>query len=159
MDIKLKNIEDATRDLTFIKKVIVDTISFSHIAESPVHGFGLFADTDINRNTSLGFLDGQIISWDQYDHLSDFFKEKTGKYQNYFFMEWNAIDTKTLLVRPFRTKYSYINHSTKPNLEIKHNPMRLEAIKDIKSGEEYFIDYNKEPLKEEYINGHGKTFL
>lgn len=58
--------------------------------------------------------------------------EKTinlGKYQNYIFMEWNALSCDTLLARAFRMKYSYINHCNAPNVEIKYNPIRIETLK------------------------------
>ena len=61
--------------------------------------------------------------------------------------------------RAVRTKYSFINHSRKPNLRIEKEGMILFTIKDIYCGEELLLDYREEPLREEYINGHGKTYL
>lgn len=151
--------EDITEDINFVKKVVVDNISFSYIDKSNVHGFGLFSDKDIHSKTILGNLDGQIMNWNNYDELSDYLKNSLGKYKNYILMEWNALDTKTLLVRPFRTKYSYINHSCEPNVEIKYNPIRIETIKNIEKGEEFLLNYKKEPLKDDYLNGYGKTYL
>lgn len=150
---------DITKNLDFVKKVVVDNISFSYISESNIHGFGLFSNKDIDSNTILGILDGQIINWDKYDDLSDYLKSSFGKFQNYIFMEWNALNLTTLLVRPFRTKYSYINHSYEPNVEVKYNPLRIETIKKIKKDEEILINYKNEPLKEDYLEGYGKTFL
>ena len=158
----IKNIPTFMCHLAFVddkRKVVIDNILFSYIDKSNVHGFGLFSSEDIKCGTILGSLDGQIMDWNNYDELSDYLKNILGKYKNYFLMEWNALNTKTLLVRPFRTKYSYINHSSKPNVEIKYNPIRIETIKNIKKCEELFLDYDKEPLKEDYLNGHGKTFL
>lgn len=138
---------------------IIDNISFSEIRKSKIHGLGLFATTSIKKDTILGMLDGQVMDWDHYNKLAGKIKEDLAKYKDYIFMEWNALDSKTLLVRPFRTKYSYINHSKKPNLEIKYNPMRVVAIKNIEETNEFTLDYTKEPLSQEYLDGHGKTYL
>lgn len=151
--------EDVTKKLDFVQKVVIDNILFSYIDKSNIHGLGLFADRNLHSGTILGVLDGQIMNWNSYDELSNYLKESFGKYQNYIFMEWNAIDSKTLLVRPFRTKYSYINHSYEPNLEIKYNPIRIETIKDIKKNEEFVLNYKNEPLKDEYLEGYGRTYL
>ena len=74
-------------------------------------------------------------------------------------MEWNALSATTLLVRAFRTKYSYINHSKNPNVQVVHKPLRIEVIKKIKIGEEILIDYTKEPLRDSYLQKKGKEFL
>lgn len=74
-------------------------------------------------------------------------------------MEWNALNKHTLLVRPLRTKYSYINHSRTPNTEILYNPIRVVATKDINPQDELTLDYRKEALPKEYLDGHGKTYL
>jgi len=148
-----------TKDLDFVKKVVIDNISFSYISNSKIHGFGLFADSNIQKNTILGILDGQIMDWNNYDNLSDFLKNEFNIYKNYIFMEWNALNNKTLLVRPFRTKYSYINHSENPNVTIKYNPIRIETIRKITKDEEILINYKNEPLKGDYLEGYGKSFL
>ena len=122
-----------TTDFNFINKNVIDNIKFTHIAKS------------------------RIINWDHYDEMAKTIN--LGKYQDYIFMEWNALDTKTLLVRAFRTKYSYINHSSDPNVEVKYNPIRIETIKEIRGGDEILIDYNKEPLKQTYLENKEKNFL
>jgi len=157
--ISLMKTGNSMGDLHFVRRIIIDNIKFSCIDVSPIHGFGLFAEADITRGTVLGFLDGQVMAWDAYDALAAELKESMGNYKDYVFMEWNALDTRTLLVRPFRTKYSYINHSPEPNLELIYDPIRVAAKSDIKKGEELLLDYSKEPLKEEYLEGHGKTYL
>lgn len=152
-------INDKTKDLDFVKKVVIDNISFSYITNSKIHGFGLFANSKIQKNTILGILDGQVMDWNNYNNLLDFLKNEFGIYKNYIFMEWNALDKKTLLVRPFRTKYSYINHSEEPNVEIKYNPIRIETIREIIKDEEILINYKNEPLNDDYLHGYGKSFL
>lgn len=146
-------------DINFVQENVVENIGFAHILPSPIHGFGLFATENILPGQILGTLDGQVIDWDKYDEIVKALKSNVGNLNNFIFMEWNALSTSTLLVRPFRTKYSYINHSYKPNLKIEYNPIRIVALKKIEKGEEYTLDYTKEPLREEYLNGHGKTYL
>ncbi|MDU2009698.1 SET domain-containing protein-lysine N-methyltransferase [Campylobacter concisus] len=148
---------DVTKNIDFINETIINNINFTYIAESKIHGFGLFANKNLDSGTILCFLDGQVMSWDHYDEIAK--SINLGKYQNYIFMEWNALSNKTLLVRAFRTKYSYINHSSVPNVEIKYNPIRIETIKQINKNDEIVIDYNKEPLKKEYLDDKEKGFL
>lgn len=150
-------IEQVTADLYFINKNVIDNIKFTYIAESKIHGFGLFADKNLDSGIILCFLDGQVINWDHYDEIARTIN--LGKYQDYIFMEWNALDTNTLLVRAFRTKYSYINHSSEPNVEVKYNPIRIETIREIREGDEILIDYNKETLKQSYLDNQEKNFL
>ena len=97
------------------------------------------------------------MDWNHYEKLRKIIN--LGEYQDYIFMEWNALDPKTLLVRAFRTKYSYINHSSVPNVEIKYSPIRIEVIKNIDEHEEIVIDYSKEPLSEEYKADKEKSFI
>lgn len=98
------------------------------------------------------------MGWDHYDLIHETLKEDAGGLENYFFMEWNALDQKTLLVRAFRTKYSYINHSKTPNVKVFSFPHRIIALKDIEIGEELTIDYNAEPLRDGYFTAE-KEFL
>ena len=145
------------KELKKISQSVSDNIKNTYIDISPIHGFGLFAKKPIQAGAILCELDGQKMDWAHYEKL-----RKTinlGEYQDYIFMEWNALDTKTLLVRAFRTKYSYINHSKTPNVEVKYNPTRIEAVKDIGEHDELVIDYSKEPLNEEYKNDKEKSFI
>ena len=124
----------------------IDNLKKSEIAKSPIHGNGLFSVERIPKGEILGYLDGQEVSWEIYK-----------KYQ--LCSEWNAITDTILLVRSYRTKYSYINHSRTPNLSLHYNPLRVVAKRDILPGEELTLDYRQEPLPQEYLEGHGKTYL
>lgn len=73
--------------------------------------------------------------------------------------EWNAVSEDMLLVRAFRTKYSFINHSDNPNLRLEYNPLRIVVFRDLNRGDELTLDYNKEPLPEQYLNLHGRHFI
>ncbi|WP_419770582.1 MAG: SET domain-containing protein-lysine N-methyltransferase [Candidatus Marinarcus sp.] len=121
---------------------VIDNLKFSYISKSSIHGNGLFANADIDENITLGELDGQFIQWDLHKEYD-------------FTLEWNAITKNILLVRPYRTKYSFINHSREPNLEIHYNPLRIITKKSIKLNEELTLDYRKEPLPDEYITNIG----
>ena len=136
---------DVTKDLEFVRNSVIDNIPFTKIDKSNIHGFGLFAKKDFKIGEILCILDGQIMNWDFYDELRK--KIDLKEYQNYIFMEWNALSQDTLLVRAFRTKYSYINHSKTPNIAIKYDPIRIEVVQAIRNNEEILIDYSKEPLK------------
>jgi SET domain-containing protein len=124
----------------------IDNLKNTYIQKSNVDGYGLFAHTKIDKNTILGYLDGQIIEW-----------ELHSKYN--LTLEWNAIGNNKLLVRPYRTKYSYINHSREANLLIQYDPIRVIAKRDIVKDEELFLDYRLEPLSNEYIEKKGKFYL
>ena len=77
--------------------------------------------------------------------------------------EWNALSEKELLFRPYRTKYSFINHSRQPNVVLKTDPashrLYLMVCQDIPSLSELTLDYRLEPLPIEYLKGHGATYL
>lgn len=137
------------------EQFVLDNISFSEIKPSKIHGRGLFATCDILEGTLLGVLDGQVIPWDRYDEI----RAQVGECSPVLFFEWNCLSETTLLVRPFRTKYSFINHSRTPNLTLVRNPLRIMATKPIKKGEEFTLDYREEPLRKEYLEGRGKTYL
>jgi hypothetical protein len=125
---------------------------------SPVHGHGLFAAATIPESSCLGGLDGQLVSWANYNEILACFSESSGVRQ-YFFMEWNCVSTTHLLVRPFRTRYSLINHSRHPNLMLCYDPLRIVSLRDIAVGEELFLDYRKEPLPAEYLEHKDNDYL
>lgn len=140
------------------EEAVIDNVSPTYIDESSIHGFGLFAAELIQRGSVLGTLDGQIMSWDHY-HAVRAALALPPEARDYLFLEWNALAPDTLLVRAFRTKYSYINHARQPNVELRSRPLEVVALRDIAEGEELLLDYRKEPLNEEYLTGHGSTYL
>ncbi len=138
--------------------LVIDNIATGIIKKSPLHGYGLFAECDLAEDQIICVLDGQVMDWDFYDELVKA-RNLSEVLTEAFFMEWNALSPNTLLVRPFRTKYSFINHSRTPNLRISGWPLRVVAARTIEAGEELLLDYRKEPLRKEYLEGHGSTFL
>jgi len=151
--------EDITKNLDFVREYTLDTIQNTEIKESPINGFGLFATKIIQENTILCILDGQVMSAEVYENLVNQLSDKVANFKNYFFMECNKLNIDTYLVRPYRTKYSYINHSFTPNVKIEHFPLRLISLKNIKKGEELTVDYTQEALSKEYLSLKSKGFL
>lgn len=137
---------------------VIDNVSPTYIDDSDIHGLGLFAAESLERGTVLGTLDGQVMSWDRYCSVRAALSLPPDA-KEYLFLEWNALAPDTLLVRAFRTKYSYINHARQPNVELRSRPLEVVALRDIAQGEELLLDYRKEPLNEEYLAGHGSTYL
>lgn len=128
---------------------VIDNIQCTFIAVSAIHGDGLFSETAMAAGHVLANLDGQVVPWAVHERLN-------------LVSEWNALPNNRLLVRPYKTKYYFINHSRTPNTEILRSGTRqvqVVALRDIAAGEELTLDYRKEPLPESYLSGHGATYL
>jgi SET domain-containing protein len=130
--------------------LVINNIKHTIIQKSDIHGYGLFATNDIEKGSILCMLDGQIVSWNSYDDVAS--SNPFRQFNDYLFMEWNALDHNVLLVRPFRTKYSFINHSRSPNTILSRYPLAVLALHNIHVGEELTLDYRKEPLNKNYLN-------
>ncbi|MFW5913578.1 MAG: SET domain-containing protein [Bacillota bacterium] len=139
--------------------LVIDNIENTTIKKSSIHGLGLFATKTIPKGTLLTTLDGQEVTWDKFDEIKKFYYKHFKNNEFHFFLEWNAVSQTTLLVRPLRTKYSFINHSRNPNLSIDIRSYKITALKTINKDEELFLDYREQPLRKEYLNGHGATYL
>lgn len=128
---------------------IIDNIPNTTIGKSQVHGFGLFSESEFPEGRLLATLGGQVVPW--------WLHEKKNLTE-----EWNALPGERVLVRPYRTKYFYINHSRKPNIRIERQEdgkVTLITHKRLSPGDELLLDYRKEPLAESYLKGHGATYL
>ena len=136
-------------------KFIVDNIPDTEIRPSALHGNGLFTTRAFQEGEIIATLDGQVISWDSYNQIKKVCPY--GDDNNDLFMEWNALTSDTLLLRPFRTKYSFINHGRAANIQRIDGPLRLMTTQAIAAHTELLIDYRKEPLNSEYIQQ--ATFL
>jgi SET domain-containing protein len=147
------------KNLNDVCYLTIDNIESTKIGPSSIHGFGLFAKKDIKQNTLLCLLEGQLLDRKDYKRIGDYCKPLVESLDNYLFMECNYVSLEHILVRPFRTKYSYINHSNTPNVSLFYNPIRIEAVAHIKPGDELTIDYTKESLSGEYLSHPDKTFL
>lgn len=136
-----------------INAYVINNIPLGVIKISVIHGYGLFARQDIHVGSHLADLDGQIVPWRLYKSHHNLAKEASG--------EWNALAGKMLLVRPMRTKYSFINHSRRPNCAVvnRNDSLLVQAIAYIPRGAELTLDYRCEPLPKEYLSGVGAQYL
>jgi len=132
---------------------IINNIPTGTIDKSAIHGYGLFARHDIPCEAVLVSLDGLIVPWWVYKTRRDMASDA--------FNEWNALTPDVLLVRPLRTKYSFINHSRVPNCKIVNvaNRLQVRTMADIPCSEELTLDYRLEPLPPEYESGPGAKYL
>jgi SET domain-containing protein len=106
-----------------------DTNSLCFVADSPVHGRGLFARHNIPADTWIGHYDGpqtrengMHVLWVEAGK-----DEGTGE-------EWIGYDGVNEL--------RFLNHARQPNGEM--DGLDLYAIRDISPGEEITIDYGEE---------------
>jgi hypothetical protein len=116
----------------------IDTIPGSIVAESPIHGRGLFTVRAWSAGEVIATLDGQVVDVTRHPAVIDA-------------LEWNALTTELLLVRPIRTSYGYINHSIHPNVDIDDDGRTMRARHDIAAGRELTIDYFAQPVPEAYL--------
>lgn len=139
--------------LPFIKQNTLDNIQNTEILPSKLHGYGLFATQDIPVQTRLCKLNGQLIPKTEYQDLVKRLTPQLGALSFYFLMECNHVPNPNLyMVRSFRTKWSYVNHSPEPNCFFDIYEQVLHPLRDIKKGEELTFDYRVEPLSEDYVN-------
>jgi len=106
-----------------------DTNSLCFVADSPVHGCGLFARHNIPADTWIGHYDGpqtrengMHVLWVEAGETGE-----TGE-------EWIGYDGNNEL--------RFLNHARQPNGEM--DGLNLYAIRDISPGEEITIDYGEE---------------
>lgn len=117
------------------------TIDRTEVRKSEIHGRGLFATAPVAAGTVLGALDGQLVDPIAHPEVVDT-------------LEWNAITPSSLLVRPIRTSYGYMNHSEHPNVAIDADGRRVWAHAPIEAGEELTIDYFAQPVPECYLQSN-----
>ncbi|WP_215842076.1 SET domain-containing protein [Acidithiobacillus montserratensis] len=137
------------------------------IGPSPVHGFGAFANSSLPAGATIVHLDGQVLTIGDIAKLTQTLRHGIDDHLlNYFFMEWNFIpipeNRNRVLARPFRTVYSYLNHSRDPNCKVAGSypgTFRVETIRDVSAQEELFLNYLEEEIPHWYLNGHGASYL
>jgi len=106
-----------------------DTNELCYVADSPVHGRGLFARYDIPSGTWIGHYDGpQTPENGMHVLWVESGEGGTGQEQ------WIGYDGDNEL--------RYLNHSARPNGEM--DGLDLYAISDILTGEEITIHYGEE---------------
>ncbi|KKU75832.1 MAG: Nuclear protein SET [Candidatus Yanofskybacteria bacterium GW2011_GWA1_48_10] len=98
-----------------------------HIKESGIDGVGIFAKRNIKRHEGIAVIKGELVSHMVVD------KKTSAVGQN-----WIGVG-KNKWINP--TIFAHINHSCDPNAGIKGS-RTIVALKNIKKGEEIFIDYS-----------------
>lgn len=123
---------------------ILQTIQDVALADSAIHGTGLFTTRDRAKGEILTVLDGQVVP-----HNNDLDFLMT--------YEWNAISESHILLRPVWTLYGYINHAKQPVLSFNLLHQTLCLSRDIKAGTELTLDYCEHGIPDIYLNSeHGR---
>lgn len=124
----------------------LETIAGARRARSPIHGYGLFSTLDRAPGEHVVTLDGQSVSLDMLAEAL-------------FALEWNALSERILLVRPLRTSYGYINHSSEPNLVIAADGTTVTTTRQVAAGDEFTLDYAAQPLPPGYLDAPQGSYL
>jgi SET domain-containing protein len=122
-----------------LMKELFDT--YVALRPSPTHGIGVFAVRDIPQGCRDMFSkdNGEWIKVPkaEIEQLPEYTKEMIDTYfiydDNYYYIEKHALKKMDLVC--------YLNHSEQPNIKVLGDGQFFEASRDIKQGEELFIDY------------------
>ena len=125
------------------------------VKKSKVHGYGVFASKEIEKNKKIIEYIGEKITKKEGDKRS---AERIKKYLNkknegsVYIFELNKkydIDGNTKY-----NKAKFINHSCNPNCEVDivKNRIWISSIKKIKKGDELSYDYGYEFDKDDYMD-------
>ncbi len=108
------------------------------IRESPIQGKGAFAHIDIPAGTRIIEYTGEIITHEEADERYD----DAAMHRHHTFLF--AVDEDTVIDGANSDNPAkYINHSCDPNCEpvVEGKRIFIDALRDIKKGEELFYDY------------------
>ena len=111
---------------------------------SKVHGFGLFAKTDIQRKTKVIEYVGQKVSKKEGDRRADVHIEKNKKNKKNGIVYIFELNSRYDIDGNFKYNHArLINHSCEPNCEVDiiKNKIWIIAIKNINKGEELSYNY------------------
>lgn len=104
------------------------------VKNSKIHGRGVFASKNYKKGSLVAEFPAMVIPNKQIKHL-----DKT-VFSDYYFDDWNSKSSAICMGQA-----SFLNHSKEPNLECdsdeKTVTFKFYAVKNIKKGEELFIDY------------------
>lgn len=116
--------------------------TYLQLQPSSIHGIGVFAIRHIPKGCRAMFTKDRgewiRISFKEVDALPAYSKKLISAYCTYdqegYYIERYGFKKMDLA--------NFINHSSKPNIASINNGKYFEAIKDIKTGDELFIDYS-----------------
>ncbi|KAL1213224.1 Histone-lysine N-methyltransferase MEDEA [Cardamine amara subsp. amara] len=124
------------------------------IAKSDVHGWGAFTRDSLTKNEFLGEYTGELITEEEENER---WKEDYNKHGTSYFFDLN--DQLEIDARRKGNKFRFLNHSKEPNCFAKVMIVRgdhrigIFAGKDIKEGEELFLDYGYGPEQAAWSRG------
>lgn len=116
----------------------VPTVADAVVGPSQIAGRGLFTSRAHRAGELLAELDGQLVEWERFPQVLET-------------LEWNAVTPGLLLVRPLRTSYGLINHSSDPNVVIDPDGRHMRCGRAMEPGEEFTLDYFAQPVPEAYL--------
>ena len=126
------------------KKKIIDHLDnevYCRLGVSPIHGIGVFAVRDIPKgaNPLKSYVRFKEIDVSKQDikHLPKGVREQIDTFCYY---DRKKVSIPRLGLNTFDMAI-YLNHSKKPNLRFKKAGVLI-ALRDVKKGEEMFIDYD-----------------
>ena len=112
------------------------------LAPSPIHGIGVFALADIAANTSDLFSPGG----DDWPAIPLAMADTLPPHARKLIATYCLSDEEKIYLPPHGFKLiepaMYLNHSDEPNLKQMEGGNYFVTLRDIKAGEELFIDYN-----------------
>ena len=106
-----------------------DNNSLCFVADSPVHGRGLFARHDIPADTWIGHYDGPQT-------------QENGMHVLWVEAGADGNDCEEWIGYDGNNELRFLNHAREPNGEM--DGLDLYSIRDIRSSEEITIDYGEE---------------
>jgi SET domain-containing protein len=144
------------------KKIMTATGSRrTQVRKSGIHGKGVYAVRPIKAGDKVLEYKGEIITWKKAQDLHPHDANQPNHTFYFHLDDGHVIDAKHT-----GNSAKWINHSCKPNLEADQNGNRifLNALRDIKEGEELSYDYGMvidarqtSKLKKEYACLCGAT--
>lgn len=115
------------------------------IKASKIHGNGLFAKSNLKKNTILTYYDGETIDWKEASSRPD------KSYIKSISHGYCAIDGLRYPVIG-KGAGSFVNHSYRPNafFHIIHDIVWIKLKEDVRSGEEIFVSYGNFYWRQHY---------